>query len=144
MRCLLDRSGAKPALEKQRPYTYVCAACHTETQAEFPGDLQMQMPRWREQDLHDRVIHKALSRPMKLKAAKEVHTVLAGLPLEARAKVAVAHKAEPARCPTGDLARRPDDAAPNSEPSIPIDGVSVEEGSYTTLLFDYRSVRNHW
>jgi hypothetical protein len=144
MRCLLDRPGAKAALEKQEPYTYVCAACHADAEAEFPVDLQRQMPRWPEQDLHDRVIHKALSRPMKMRAVKEVHTLLAGLPPEPPAKVPVTHKAEPAPHPASDIARGPDDAQPASELSVPGDGASVEETSFTELLFDYRSVRNHW
>lgn len=38
MRCLLDRPGAKRSLEKQDPYTYACAACHAETEAECPMD----------------------------------------------------------------------------------------------------------
>jgi hypothetical protein len=144
MRCLLDRPGPKPALEKQHPYTYICAACHAEAQAEFPADLQSQIPRWREQDLHDRVIHKALGRPMKLKAVKEVHAELAGPPTQGAVKRPAVHKAMPASCPADDEARRPDDAAPVSELSIPVAGASVEEASYTKLLFDYRSVRKSW
>jgi len=144
MRCLLDRPGSKPALEKDDPYTYVCAACHDETEAEFPVDLRSQIPRWREQDLNDRVIHKAVGRPMKLKAVKEVHSVLAGLPPEAPAKVAAMRKAPAATDPTGDVTHRPSDAQPASELLIPLDGASAAESAYTTLLFDYRSVRKSW
>jgi hypothetical protein len=144
MRCLVDRPGTQPALEKQDPYTYVCAACHTETQAQFPVDLQCQIPRWREEDLRDRVIHKALGRPMKVQAVKEVHTRLAGLPPEDAMKPRVAHKVIGPSSPLDDRARRPDEAQRASELSIPLDGASVEETSYTTLLFDYRSVRSHW
>jgi len=144
MRCLLDRPGAKPALEKPDPYTYVCAACHAETEAQFPIDLQSQIPRWREQDRHDRVIHKALSRPSKLQAVKEVHTWLAGLRAKDGVKPAMARKAIAAAAAMDQLARRADDAQRPSELSIAADGDSVEETSYTTLLFDYRSVRNHW
>jgi hypothetical protein len=128
----------------QDPYTYVCAACRAETENEFPADLQSQMSRWREQELHDRVIHKALSRPMKLKAIKEVHTLLAGLPPEPPANVEVRRKATFAASPTGDRAGRSDYAQPVSDLSIPVDGATSEETSYTTLLFDYRSVRNYW
>jgi hypothetical protein len=144
MRCLLDRPGGKTALEKQDPYTYVCAACHAETQAQFPVDLQSQIPRWPEQDLHDRVIHKALSRPSKLQAVKEVHATLAALPPEDAAKGSTTRKVIAASAATADSARRPADAQPDSELSIPVDGASDEETSYTTLLFDYRSVRNNW
>jgi hypothetical protein len=144
MRCLLDRPGAKRPLEKQDPYTYVCAACHAETQSEFPVDLQSQMPRWQEQELHDRVIHKALSRPMKMKAVKEVHAVLAGLPPERPPQIEVTRKATFAASLTSDRARRFDYAQPASELSIPVDNASAEETSYTTLLFDYRSVRKCW
>lgn len=144
MRCLLDRPGAKPALEKEDPHTYVCAACNAEAQAAFPDDLKPQMPRWPEQDLHDRVIHKALGRPMKLKAVKEVHTVLAGLPPEGPANVGVTPAANFAPPLIGDLPDRPEVAQPASDLSIPVDGASAEERSYTTLLFDYRSVRHNW
>jgi hypothetical protein len=145
MRCLLDRPGAKLALEKQDPYTYICAACHEETETEFPVDLQRQMPQWREEDLRDRVIHKALSRPMKLKAVKEVHALLAGLAPEPPVKAGATHKAEPTASTTVDDANGdPEVLQPASQLSIPIDGAAVEEASYITLLFDYRSVRNNW
>lgn len=143
MRCLLDRPGARPALEKRDPYTYICAACRAETEAEFPADLQNQMPRWREEDLRDRVIHKALGRPMKLQAVKEVHSRLAGRKPEGAVKLRVQHKAGPAACPTGEPTHRPDDA-PASTLSIPNEGAAAEEAAYTRLLFDYRSVRKSW
>ena len=40
-------------------------------------------------------------------------------------------------------ARDPEVLQPASQLSIPIDGAAVEETSYITLLFDYRSVRNN-
>jgi hypothetical protein len=144
MRCLLDRPGAKSAIEKQEPYTFICAACHADVEAEFPPDLQCLMPRWLEQDLQARVIHKALSRPMKVKVVKEVHTVLAGLPPEPPAKVPMTRKGGPAAPPASDAVSRRDDTQPASELSVPGDGASVEERSYTDLLFDYRSVRDSW
>jgi hypothetical protein len=144
MRCLLDRPGAAPSLERQEPYTYICAACHAETAAEFPVDLQCQIPRWREQDLHDRVIHKAMGRPMKLKAVKEVHALLAGLPPDTPANVASTRRENPAAFAMDDHPPSLDDAQPGFDLSIPVDGASIEEASYTTLLFDYRSVRNNW
>jgi hypothetical protein len=144
MRCLPDRPGARPAIEKQDPYTYICAACHAEAEAEFPSDLQSQIPRWTEDARRNRVIHKALSRAVKLKAAKEVHTLLAGMPLEPPAKVLVASKAGPATRPAPDFASAPAHAQPASELSVPGDGACVEERSYTDLLFDYRSVRRNW
>ena len=57
MRCLLDRPGLLPALEKDDPYTYVCAACHDEVIADVPPDLQVQIPRWTAQARRDRIIH---------------------------------------------------------------------------------------
>ena len=144
MRCLLDRPGAAPALEKQDPVTYICAACHAEARAAFPADLQQQMPRWPEQDLHDRVIHKALGRPMKLEAVKEVHALLAGLPSPAKAAATVSRNAKVAASPTRDGQGLGDDVQPASRLTVPDDGISVEESSYTTLLFDYRSVRKSW
>jgi len=144
MRCLLDRPGAKPALEKHDPYTYVCAACREETEAQFPSDLQSQIPRWREQDLHDRLIHRALGRPSKLQAVKEVHARLAGLPSEGPIKLGAAPKVVAPTTAMSDSARRPDEAQATSELSIAPEGASLAEASYTTLLFDYRSVRRHW
>jgi hypothetical protein len=101
------------------------------------------MPRWTEQARHDRVIHKALSRPLKVKAVKEVQTVLAGLPVEPPSKVPATSKAAPAIPPAAGLAGG-SAMQPASELSVPRDGASVEETSYTDLLFDYRSVRSSW
>ena len=143
MRCLLDRPGTRPALEKQDPYTYVCGACHEEALAAFPADLQSQLPRWREQDRHDRVIHKALGRPMKLQAIKEVHTRLAGLEPE-RSADKVPPRVTRAAAASAHADRRQDETQRPSQLSIAGDGDSAEEASYTTLLFDYRSVRAHW
>jgi hypothetical protein len=144
MRCLLDRPGARPALEKAEPYTYVCAACHGEVEDAFPPDLQPQILRWTETDRHDRVIHKALSRPLKMKAAKEVHTVLAGLPPEPPANTPVTHKAGPAAQPAPAIALGTGDAQPVSELSVPDAGAPAGETAFTALLFDYRSVRSNW
>jgi hypothetical protein len=81
---------------------------------------------------------------MKLKAVKEVHSVLAGLSPEPPSKVEVTRKTSFASSPTSDLERRSDDAQPPSELSVPVGGTSPEETSYTTRLFDYRSVRKYW
>jgi len=140
MRCLLDRPGPKPALEKQDPYTYLCGACHAEAVAAFPPDLRAQMPRWREQDRHDRVIHKALGRPLKLAAIKEVHARLAGLPSEAPPSAGM-RKAAPV---AEDAGRGTNDGQPPSTLSVPDAGTGAEEAAYTALLFDYRSVRHWW
>ena len=62
---------------------------------------------------------------MKLKAVKEVHTLLAGLPPEPPATVETARKANPGVSAPG--ARRPDYPQPAAELSIPSDGASAEE-----------------
>jgi hypothetical protein len=139
MRCLFDRPGERAALEKQDPYTYLCAACHDETVAEFPPDLRVQMPTWSAESHRDRVLHKALGRPMKLTAIKEVQSVLAGqppeVPVPATEKVEESPPARPARHrhtaqPPADLVLEPASAA--------------DEQAYTDLLFDFRSVRQNW
>jgi len=143
MRCLLDRRGSRPALERQDPYTYLCAACHQETEAAFPADLAQQMPRWPEKVRQDRVIQKALGRPMKLVAEKTVHARLAGLepdepvvaqriPAETTAQLAAAGRAHRRTRP------------PRSILTVPDTGASPGEKRYTDLLFDFRSVRRSW
>jgi hypothetical protein len=139
MRCLLDRPGESPALEKENPYTYVCAACHDEVAGEFPSDLAPGLERSPEALRRDRIIAKALSRPQKLKAIKEVHAAYAGLqpltPLPAKEKRG---ESPPARV------SHPTMRQPASDISVERDGVAPDELAYTDLLFDFRSVRRSW
>jgi hypothetical protein len=140
MRCLLDRPGVLPALEKEDPYTYVCAACHDEVIADVPPDLQVQMPRWSADAQRDRTIHRALGRPEKLRAIREVHSLLAGLepeaPLRTSAKQAEGRPAARSRRLLSDV--------PPSDIDIARDGASEEELAYSDLLFDFRSVAGSW
>jgi hypothetical protein len=140
MRCLLDRPGESPSFEKDDPYTYVCAACHDEVIADVPPDLQVQIPRWTAEARRDRIIHRALGRPEKLRAIKEVHAVLAGLkpeiPLPASAK---RFRSRPA-----DRTRRLSSKTVPSDISLERDGAGEEELAYTDLLFDFRSVAQNW
>jgi len=137
MRCMLDRPGALEPLEKQRPYTYVCAACHDEVAAAFPADLRDSLARAPEALRHDRIIEKALSRPQKLRAQKEVHSILAGLRAEAPAPE------KRAESPAAEV-RHATAAHPESDISMERTGATEEELAYTDLLFDFRSVRRNW
>jgi hypothetical protein len=140
MRCMLDRPGEHSALEKRdpHPYTYVCAACHDETLADFPPDLREQADRWPERLRHDRVIERAIGRPSRLRAEKEVLAALAGLEPE------VPPPAEPT--PVAEIARgpRPPESDRPSDLWVPAEGGAPAEVEYTDLLFDYRSVRRNW
>jgi hypothetical protein len=139
MRCLFDRAGEHPALEKEDPYTYLCAACHDETIREFPSDLREQMSKWSADAHRNRVLHKALGRPMKMKAIEEVQAVLAGLSPEIPASAA--EKA--ARSLDAPTVRHRRAAQPAADLSLGVDG-TAEEQAYTDLLFDFRSVRRSW
>jgi hypothetical protein len=140
MRCLLDRPGVLPPLEKEDPYTYVCAACHDDAMADVPPDLRVQIPRWSAETRRDRIIHRALSRPEKLRAIKEVHAVLAGLepdvPLPASAKRMESRPVDRARYLLSDMVP--------SDISLDRAGASEDELAYTDLLFDFRSVARSW
>ena len=141
MRCLFDRPGEHPGLEKQNPYTYICAACHDEAIVEFPPDLHAHMSEWSADAHRDRVIHKALGRPMKLVAIDEVQSALAGLlprvPVPASKKMDDSPPARQSRRhsmatqPPADLVLERHDSA-------------SDEQAYTDLLFDFRSVRLNW
>jgi hypothetical protein len=140
MRCLLDRPGVLPSLEKDDPYTYVCAACHDEAIADVPPDLQVQIPRWSEKARRDRVIHRALGRPEKLRAIKEVHAVLAGLEPE----IPLPASAQRLESRPVDRAHRLRSELPSSDITLERSGASDEELAYTDLLFDFRSVARSW
>ncbi len=139
MRCLLDRPGELPALEKERPATYICSACHDEVIEAFPPDLREQLDRAPKSMRHDRIIEKALSRPQKTRAIKEVHAVLAGLdPLVPAPAASKRAESPPARV------RHPSAPQPPSDIVIQRDGVAPDELAYTDLLFDFQSVRRNW
>ncbi len=141
MRCLLDRPGDRGALEvgPPRPVQYVCAACHDEALASFPPDLREQADRWTPDARRDRVILRALGRPLKVKAREEVLTVLSGLAPRVRVPASGQPRKEPAP--------RPADTAP--DPALPVlhaaaADATPSERAYSDLLFDFRSVRNSW
>jgi hypothetical protein len=140
MRCLLDRPGERVALRKEKPHTYVCAACHDEVVADFPADLQLQMGRWSMETYRDRVMHKALGRPEKLRAIKEVHAVLAGLPPDMPRPAATRSD----ESPPAPKERRWGATQPPSDLVLPREGATPDELAYTDLLFDFRSVRRSW
>ena len=140
MRCYLDRPGVLPALEKEDPYTYVCAACHDEVVADVPPDLQVQIPRWSAESRRDRAIHRALGRPEKLRAIKEVHAVIAGLEPEVPLPAAMKRQDSP----PVDRARRLLSDSVSSDISLARAGASEDELAYTDLLFDFRSVARNW
>jgi hypothetical protein len=140
MRCLLDRPGTLPSLEKSDPYTYVCAACHDDVMEDVPPDLQVQIPQWSSEAQRDRAIHRALGRPEKLRAIKEVHAVLAGLEPE----IPLPAAAKRDQSPPVDRARRLLSKVVPSDLLLARDGASDDELAYTDLLFDFRSVRRNW
>ena len=139
MRCLLDRPGTRSSLERDRPRTYVCAACHDEVLAEFPPDLQGNLMTIPVEQRENRVIEKALGRPQKVKAIKEVHSVLAGLPPEVPATA----KEKRGESPPAPV-RHPTASPPASDISIERANAQPDELAYTDLLFDFRSVRRSW
>jgi len=140
MRCLFDRPGEQSALEKQNPYTYLCAACHDETIVAFPPDLRAQMPTWSEEAHRDRVIHKALGRPMKLIAEEEVQRVLAGLP----PRLPIPANTKAGESPVVGQARHRRGSQPSSDLVLGRNDAAPDEQAYTDLLFDFRSVRSSW
>jgi hypothetical protein len=141
MRCLFDRPGALPALERgdPRPQQYLCAACHDEVLSRFPPDLLAQADRWPAAVREDRVIERALGRPEKLRAEREVHALLSGLPPDLPEPAA----ARAAESPVAARRARHADQAP-SRLDLPRDGIPEAELAYADLLFDFRSVRANW
>lgn len=139
LRCHLDRPGVARALERPDPYTYVCAACHDEVAARFPDDLREQMPDWPDALREDKVVEKALGRPAKETARKEVLTVLSGLPPEP-----VRREAPPLRARlAAHLATAPEEpCAVATRVELPVDG--APEGAYVELLMDPRALRAFW
>ena len=142
MRCLFDRPGERPALERTdpRPYQYVCAACHDEVLANFPPDLLEQAMRWPDEVRRDRVVERALGRPETLRATQGVVALLSGLePEEPEVRRSGVKQVPRARVTIAPPATR---EAPVVD--LPRHNASASELAYTDLLFDFASVRRNW
>jgi hypothetical protein len=138
-RCLFDRPGREPALERRdpHPYTYVCAACHEEVLADLPADLLDSAGRWPERERENIVIERALGRVSKLKAEAKVQNELSGLapdlpppPLPRKNAIDMA--------PVRRAKQRP------ATTVLTLEDTAAEERSYTKRLFDPASVQESW
>jgi hypothetical protein len=139
MRCLLDRPGKRPPIERgdPNPYQYLCAACHEEVLSDFAFDILEKAERWTPHDLQSHVLERAIGKPSKLKAEKLVLAKMSGLapdlpppPIPRKAAMEVA-RAEHARLqPRAEVRIEPP--------------AGMDERLYTELLFDYESVRDNW
>lgn len=140
-RCLFDRPGARPALEKDLPTQYLCAACHDEVLAAIPPDLRVQIDRWPADVRRDRVLFFANERPEQLRAEFEVHAYLSGLPPEVPTPAAqrASHKLVEAH----EDAKRPVERGGGVTDTAP-GAATASERAYTDVLFDPRSVRRSW
>ena len=143
MRCLFDRPGSQPAIEKRdpHPYTYICSACHDEVLSHFPPDLLAQASRWPDTLRHDRVAERALGKPEKLRALHEAVAVLSDLEPEIPVVAPRAGKIRHGRSAATVL---PPDAVEPPVLEIPREGAGDAELAYTDLLFDFTSVRRSW
>lgn len=141
MRCLVDRPGRSGAIFRGDPHplTYICAACVDEVRASFPPELADQIEHAREDVREARIVQKALSKPSRTKATKQVLFPLSGL--EAIVSVPPATKAV-------DLPEAWPVPGPTDEPSASVelggDADASREAVYVRELFDYRSVRRYW
>jgi hypothetical protein len=135
MRCLLDRRGPKPALDREHPHIYICAACHGEVRASFSPDLAAQLDSWPARLRDARIIERALGRSSKQRARDEVHTVLAG-------QAPIVHTEQPSRAETPIERSRPVEGLATKLVIPPTD--DADEAAYTARLFDYRSIRARW
>jgi hypothetical protein len=139
MRCMFDRPGDLPALERvdPHPYTYVCAGCHDDAVVDFPEDLRQQMPRWPVEVREARVIQHALGRGSTLQAAHTVLHELSGLvpklPLRAEEKARSLPEFP-----------KPPEPAESTPQVLSFDAPTEVEAAYVAALFDYRSVRSSW
>jgi hypothetical protein len=138
-RCLFDRPGRRPALERRdpHPYTYVCAACHEEVLADLPPDLLDSAGCWPERERQNIVIEHALGRVSKLKAEAKVLNELSGLapdlpppPMPRKNAVDMA--------PVRRAKARP------ATTVMTLEDMTAEERSYTRRLFDPPSVQESW
>lgn len=139
MRCLFDRPGVLPAIERRarHPYTYICSACHDEVLLTFPPDLLEQSARWPERARHNRVAEKALGRPSKLKAEKEILPKLAGLPIT-RETPAAKRKSKAA------VAKPRYRVVTEIAPTLEVGPGDELETAYTDAILSYRSARKNW
>jgi hypothetical protein len=131
-RCLFDRPGNLPPLERTdpHPYTYICRACHEETLGDFPPDLLDNMT-------EARVIEHALGRPSKLKAETKVLNELAGLAPDLPAPP-LPRKA------AFDMAPRRRMKQPEALATYHVSEMTAEERAYIEMLFDYDSPSAYW
>jgi hypothetical protein len=141
MRCLLDRPGRSQAILRRdpHPYTYICAACVDEVRVSFPREIAEQVERAREDVREARITQKALSKPSRVKAAKQVLFPLSGL----QAIVSVPPATKAVDLPEAWPVPGPVDEPPavvEVEQDTPASGETV----YVRDLFDYRSVRRYW
>ena len=140
-RCLLDRPGTRPAIEKDPPRQYVCAACHDEVLAGIPPDLRAQVDRYPPDVYRNRILFFANERPEQLRAEFEVHAVLSGLPPEV--PVPAAQRPTAKLVETHDDAKRPAEPGAGRQETAP-EAATPSERAYTDALFDPRSVRRSW
>jgi hypothetical protein len=140
MRCHLDRPGSAAPLERRdpHPYTYICAACHDEVQAEFSPDLASQIDRWPREVREAKVMQHAIGHVSKLNAIGRVLHPLAGLEPELPTPAAERAVIVPAMLPTPGPASGERTGAIEVEPS---DGF---EGEYVRQLFAARTVWRNW
>ncbi|HEX8172348.1 MAG TPA: hypothetical protein VF824_17575 [Thermoanaerobaculia bacterium] len=139
-RCLFDRPGKLPPLERDdpHPYTYLCAACHEEVLGDFPPDLVDSARRWSPDELEAHVLERALGRPSKLKAEMLIIAKMSG----------IAPDMPPPPLPRKEA----EDASPKRRapaqprPRVELGGLadSPREQEYADALFDYDTVRANW
>ncbi|MDQ3283138.1 MAG: hypothetical protein M3Q69_17190 [Acidobacteriota bacterium] len=140
MRCLFDRPGNFPPLERDdpHPYTYICAGCHQEVLSDLTPDLLDGLARMEDRDRHNHVIERALGRASKLKAELLVLNKMSGLAPELPPKPMPYKEAQ-------DVApRRRAPAQPKPKLELGEVAETLEEQVYVEALFDYSSVRANW
>ena len=140
-RCLFDRPGTRPALAKNLPEQYLCAACHDEVLAGIPPDLRAQMDRWPADVQKNRLLFFANERPEQLRAEFEVHAYLSGLPPEV--PTPAAQRPSDKLVESHDDAKRPVERGGGVMDTAP-NAATAGERAYTDVLFDPRSVRRSW
>lgn len=141
-RCLFDRPGHLPPLERAdpHPYTYVCAACHEEVLTDFPADMLDSIYGMSEEEREAHVIERALSRPSKLTAEHLIIAKMSGLAPDLPPRPIPYKEAQ-------DVSPKRRTAKPPA-PRVDLGGSeiaeSLEEQTYVEALFDYTSVRANW
>ncbi|MFL6248692.1 MAG: hypothetical protein ACJ74H_21895 [Thermoanaerobaculia bacterium] len=139
-RCLFDRPGKLPPLERAdpHPYTYLCAACHEEVLGDFPPDFVDTIRRWTDRERESHVLERALGRPSKLKAEMLVLAKMTGIAPDMPAPPIPYKSAE-------DVS--PKRRAPaQPRPRVELGGIAESplEHEYSDALFDYDTVRGNW